>query len=133
MTHNIDSFVLSCIDYRFIRPTVNMMGDTKFDYTTTAGSSLGVNEINTWRKTFTDQIDIAIKLHNIKEIIIVDHMDCGFYKKIYGELYSNTNRYKLHRQSILWAMNNLSRLYPKLKVKGYLIDLDYKILPVNSL
>src|SRR5579871_3795880 len=124
--HKAKSLVISCIDYRFIRPTVNMMGDTKFDYTTVAGSSLGLNSNELWRKTFTDQIDLAIKLHNIEEIVIVDHIDCGMYKKIYGDEYSGNKRYQLHHYNISWAIKNLSRRYPLLKIKGYLLEMNGK-------
>lgn len=124
MSYNAQSLVLSCIDYRFINPTVKMMGDIKFDYTTIAGSSLGVNENKLWRATFTNQIDLAIKLHHIKEVVVVDHIDCGMYKNVYGELYSGDNRYNLHRESIRWAIQNISSKYPMLKVKGYLLDMN---------
>jgi hypothetical protein len=61
----------------------------------------------------------------------VDHIDCGMYKNVYGDRYTGNERYNLHRQSIKWAVQNVSNRYPMLKVKGYLLDMNNVVLTVN--
>ena len=91
--HQAKTLVLSCMDYRFINDTIkylNIHREGDFDYFVLAGSSLGYNESRegsdpSWFKTFEEHVDLAIKLHGITEIIVVDHMDCGYYKAVYGD------------------------------------------------
>ena len=70
-----------------------------FDYFVLAGASLGFNESkeaystkevpkhasNNWHLTYEDHVKLAIDLHHITEIVVVDHMDCGYYKSIYED------------------------------------------------
>jgi len=53
-----------------------------YDYFILAGASLGA--LQGWTQVFKDHLDLSIKLHNIQEVIFIDHLDCGYYKKIYG-------------------------------------------------
>ncbi len=35
-----------------------------------------------WTTTFLDQLAFAIKEHGVTEVMILDHRDCGAYKKL---------------------------------------------------
>ena len=80
---------LSCIDYRLFDATIELLRKDcqvdGFDHTILAGASLGYNQhdYKTWQRTWLDHVDLALKLHNIKVILVIDHQDCGFYKAIY--------------------------------------------------
>lgn len=98
---NAKALVLSCMDFRFIGPTINYLYNRNqaydFDYFVLAGASLGYNESKEsysteeipnkvdqcWHEAYEDHIRLAQKLHNITEIIVIDHMDCGYYRAIY--------------------------------------------------
>ncbi len=58
----------------------------KYDHVVLAGASLGAitDKYPAWNKTFWEHPDIAIKLHNIHTVIVMDHRDCGAYKVILG-------------------------------------------------
>lgn len=78
--------VLTCIDYRFIDTVVGFLENDpqynkSFDLTTLAGTSLGFNQkkFECWKKTFLELTDLAIQLHHIKQVVVIDHMDCGAY------------------------------------------------------
>jgi len=53
-----------------------------YDYFILAGASLGA--LQGWDQTFCDHLDLSMKLHHVHEVIFIDHLDCGYYKKIYG-------------------------------------------------
>jgi carbonic anhydrase len=54
----------------------------KYDQLILAGASLGVVHKREWQTTFLDQLAFAIKEHGVKEVMILDHRDCGAYKKL---------------------------------------------------
>jgi len=133
--HNANSLVLSCIDYRFIGPTMDYIyglnNKNDFDYFVLAGSSLGYNQsIDTsgiWSITYEEHIRIAIKLHHIKEIIVIDHMDCGYYSAIYGEEVNTPEkeeyRHKYNINKFIDTLKNNPE-FSYLSYTGLLINVD---------
>ena len=124
------AIVLSCMDFRLVDDTViklNRMGYiNNYNKFVLAGSSLGYNgiaNIKDWDAIFDKHVDLSIKLHNIKDIIIIDHLDCGAYRLAYTEDEINqVGEYNLHRQNLKTAKNTLNRKYPQLKVKLFILD-----------
>jgi len=94
----------------------------KYDQFILAGASLGYTD-NNWRKTLEDHINISIELHHIKEIYIIDHMDCGAYKKVYG-VKNQQEEFKLHEKNIKLCIKDLKIKYPNLKYKGFVMKLN---------
>jgi carbonic anhydrase len=39
-----------------------------------------------WATTFWDHVQVAIDLHHIHKVVIMDHRDCGAYKVIGKDL-----------------------------------------------
>ncbi len=130
--HKAIAMVLSCIDYRFIDQTIHFIEgdevlDNKFDFTTLAGASLGYNQTKykCWKETFLHQVKLSIELHQIKEIIVVDHMDCGAYALFYPHLKSNSEQEReYHIKNIKRFIKSIKKRYPKLTYRGYLLNLD---------
>jgi len=56
---------------------------TKIPATTHPGLS-GVVGTNTWKNVFETHIKLAVTLHNITEIHVIDHEDCGAYGVWFG-------------------------------------------------
>lgn len=93
--------VIGCIDPRLLDDLGNFLNrdnlQNRYDHFVLAGTSLlcshqeelfvkdlpGVDSYGTysrrWRKTLFDHLDIAIALHQIKDVYIVEHEDCGAY------------------------------------------------------
>jgi hypothetical protein len=143
--HQAHALVLSCLDYRFINPTIEHLYKRNnafdFDYFVLAGASLGFNESlqeeptveipeitsRSWHKVFEDHLRLARKLHNIERVIVCDHQECAYYHAIYGESVATTEQeadkheYNIHK-FIETLKNNPE--FSDLKYTGLLIEVD---------
>jgi hypothetical protein len=81
--------LLSCMDLRLMDDIVYFMDDegltNRYDHVILAGAALGalggnLSEYGHWKATFIDHLQKAYELHQIKDVIIIDHRDCGAYK-----------------------------------------------------
>ncbi|MFL6285667.1 MAG: carbonic anhydrase [Pyrinomonadaceae bacterium] len=90
-SHQAEALLLTCMDYRLHDETERYMTGrglrNKYDQIVLAGASLGaVTETRPdWNKTFWDHLALAIELHKIHRVMVMDHRDCGAYKLILGE------------------------------------------------
>ena len=106
--HTAKALVLTCMDFRFVDDISSQMSrlgyHNDYDLFTLAGASLGFAGSDTsalprvgasknplfkdidakWDETFLDHVRLASQLHEIKEVIVVDHLECGCYKAYYG-------------------------------------------------
>lgn len=76
--------LLGCIDYRYPRRTVDAMArigpNIPYDQFILAGASLGAC-VPAWQAVLVQHVRAALKLkHNIEQIVILDHRDCGAYQ-----------------------------------------------------
>ncbi len=134
MNKKYKAMVLSCIDPRF-QPIVfnylkkrNLNG--KYSSFTIAGSAIGVSapKFKKWHKTFWDNIDISIKLHSIKKLIVINHRDCGAAKIVNGKRdFDYYNETKIHQGSLQNIKKIFKKKYPKLQIELILISLNKKI------
>ena len=122
---------LSCIDYRLFPQTIALLQEEccvdRFDHTILPGASLGYNQdkYECWKPTFLDQVDLAIQLHDIQMIVVVDHKDCGAYHLFYPDSTDHPHyERKLHIKNILRFIHNMKRRYPQFTYAGYLLALD---------
>jgi carbonic anhydrase len=123
--------LLSCMDYRFIQSTADLLErleyEKAYDYFILAGASLGYNAgPQDWRQTWLDHIHLAKQLHNIQEIIIVEHEDCGYYKQYYG----TNDTFGMHLYNVRQFVPQMKALYPDLIFSAYLITLDGRTVPL---
>jgi carbonic anhydrase len=83
----VDALILTCIDYRFVHLIPEYMKkhypSFSYDHTILAGASLGVfaGIYPAWASTFWEHLEVAIALHGIHTVIILDHRDCGAYRE----------------------------------------------------
>lgn len=112
-THTCDAIVVFCIDFRFQRYIHNWLdknfADKLYDYVGYAG---GTKELTTILK----QIDLSVKLHDIKEVILMHHENCGAY--------GTQGTPEQHAKDLRKAKEEITRLYPTLKVTLYYLHLD---------
>ena len=126
--------VLSCIDPRF-QPVIyeylkKKKLNGKYSSFTIAGAALGVTayKFKKWRKVFWDNIDISIKLHKIKKLIVINHRDCGAAKIINGKKeFSKINETNVHKNSFKKIKKVFKKKYPKLIIETLLISLNQKV------
>ena len=77
--------LLQCMDSRYPHRTIQTMDSLglrgKYDQLILAGASLGVVHRTEWQITFFDQLEFAIREHGVSQVLILDHRDCGAFKK----------------------------------------------------
>ena len=134
MKKKYQAMVLSCMDPRFQPIVFNYLKKKKlsgkFSAFTIAGSAIGVtaNKFKKWHKTFWDNFETSVKLHNIKKLIVINHRDCGAAKIINNKKeFSAINETNVHKNSFQKIKRIFKKKYPKLKIELKLISLNSKV------
>ncbi len=129
-----DALLLSCMDYRLMDDIERYMSGRglrdKYDHIILAGASLGAitPQYPAWNQTFWEHLDVAIKLHDIHKVIVMDHRDCGAYKVILGaEKVADAKMEKdTHAVQLKQLKSAINKKHPKLEVELLLMSLDGK-------
>ncbi len=130
-----DALLLNCIDYRLTGATTRYMAQRgmagKYDQVVLAGAALGAknDKFPAWGTTFWDHVQVAIDLHHIHEIIVMDHRDCGAYKVILGkDLAGNPKEeFEVHAAQMRALRADIKQKHPDLAVRLLLMGLDGKV------
>ena len=81
--HHCEAVVLTCIDFRFWRETAEFvekeLGIKSFDFPSLPGAAKALNESASQNDLAWQCLDVPVKLHAAKKIVIVNHADCGAY------------------------------------------------------
>jgi hypothetical protein len=133
-----EALLLSCMDYRLVDDIVHYMDGrgmtNKYDHVVLAGASLGVLQDKnvSWGQTFWEHVGVAIDLHHIAKIIVLDHRDCGAYKVFVGPEHAKdrTTEFEAHALKLRTLKGMIATKFPNLKVELLLMDLDGKVEPV---
>lgn len=130
-----DALLLSCMDYRLVDDIERYMAGRglrdRYDHIILAGASLGASSdrFPAWNQTFWEHLDVAIKLHAIHTVILMDHRDCGAYKVILGEDAVKTSGLETtaHRSQLHGLRAEVLKRHPGLKVETLIMALDGKV------
>jgi carbonic anhydrase len=130
-----NALVLSCMDYRFVDDSVYFFNRIGYrdDYNqfSLAGASLGYNQTQfpEWRETCNKHIELAMQLHDINEVIVMDHMDCGAYRILYDSpSMSRQEEYELHKKNLNKFKTMINQKFPALTVTTHLMDVDGSVM-----
>lgn len=111
--HQAESIIITCIDFRLQEAINNWIAQNlepkTFDRVALAG---GVKNLD----TILRQIDIAVRLHHIKKVILVNHEDCGAY----GE----AGTLEKHTEDLTAVKASVKEIYPNLEVETFYLHLD---------
>ena len=124
--------MLSCMDYRFVDDLVAAMSEMglqdNYDPVVLAGALLGVvnDKFADWHDTFWQHLDVALQLHHIKQLLLIDQPNCGAYKPALREaaVSSPKHEYQMRTLAINKFTLRVAARYPDLKVSGFLMALD---------
>jgi len=134
-----EAIMLSCMDYRMVDPQAKFMSgkglDGEYDHVVLAGASLGVvsKKFGKWHDVFWEHLDVAIKLHKVHQVIVIDHQDCGAYKLALGDDAVDTPEKELaaHTATIQTFAKLVEKHHPNLPVEGYFMALDGTAEPIE--
>lgn len=129
---DIEALGFTCIDYRLVGDGVRFFDSLKltkeYDQLSLAGAALGAvsPKFPTSNAAFWAQLEIAIALHHIKKVVVIDHRDCGAYKVAFGADYASEHNAetKQHKGVMQTLQGQLAKRYPKLGAEFYLMALD---------
>jgi hypothetical protein len=101
----------------------------------TIGTPYPLNQIPQWGQywgpSFFDTLALAIQLHNITEVWVFDHFDCGAYKLIkYGNFSASDNALPPHVEELTKLEGFIAQTAPNLGFKGFVADMNGNILKV---
>ena len=126
--------VLSCMDPRFQSIIFNYLKkkklNGKYRSFTIAGSAIGVtaNKYKKWHKTFWDNFETSVKLHNIKKLIVINHRDCGAAKIVNGNRnLKKMDETEIHKKSFMKVKKIFKKKYPNLSIELKIISLNKKV------
>lgn len=127
-----DALLLSCMDYRLVDDTEAFMAGrgmkNKYDHIVLAGAALGAitSKFPAWNQAFWEHLDVAISLHHIHKVMILDHRDCGAYKVVLGEDFGKMpdKETQIHAETLMTLRKQIQAKYPQLEVETFLMALD---------
>lgn len=127
-----EALLLSCMDYRLVDDTERFMAGmglrNKYDHIVLAGAALGAltSKFPAWNATFWEHLQVAIDLHHIQKVFILDHRDCGAYKVVLGEDFASKpdEETRVHAETLMQLRQQIAARYPQLQVHSYLMALD---------
>lgn len=130
-----DVLLLTCMDYRLLDATNHYMAErglkNKYDHVVLAGASLGAltEKRPEWNQTFWDHLDLALELHQIHEVMVLDHRDCGAYKLLLGEDFSKDpgRETEVHAVWLKRLEGSIKEKHRELRVELLLMSLAGKV------
>lgn len=127
-----EALLLTCMDYRLVNDVTHYMEQRglgeKYDQLILAGASLGAlnDKYPSWNEVFWAHLDLAIQLHEVHRLIVIDHRDCGAYKLLLGEaaVKDPETELKSHVKQLYALRQTVVTRYPRLEVELGLMALD---------
>ena len=130
--------LLTCMDFRLvddIETYMNARGlKDKYDHIVLAGASLGAlnDRFPAWSEVFWQHLDLAIQLHEVHRVMLLDHRDCGAYKMILGDaaVKDADTELKSHVKQLYAVRSAILAKHPHMEVEVGLMALDGSVLQV---
>lgn len=138
--HKADYLLVTCVDFRFQDEVTAFMQSRglldQYDELILPGASLGVmyEKEPSWGNAFFSQLDFIVKAHDTRNIIFMDHRDCGMYKFVFGKEHTqdhDTER-ALHQLKLQQVKKKILEKFPQLKVELLLMNLDGKVETIGK-
>lgn len=148
MAHTCKALMLGCIDYRFqtgfqqFVESENLKNDCDRLHVAGAVKGLvesegrhpepaeGLGDDTVVRDYILGQIEISAKLHEIKEILLVNHRDCGAYGGT-PAFADKAAEHEHHRNELLKAKALLENRFPSITIKTLFAEIDESVDPVK--
>jgi len=118
--HSCEAVVLTCIDFRFWRKTVEHvekeLNIKSFDFPSLPGAAKAINECLSNNDIAMQCVSVPHDLHLAKKLVIVNHQDCGAYggSKVFNG--DEAAEQKFHEAELKKAKAKILAKYPDLQV-----------------
>ena len=120
--NNYDQFILAGASFGILTKDDNWTSSKSKSLIPALGTNLDVSATipeDYLQKSFFLHVILAVMLHNITEIIIIDHMDCGACKAILKSLLNKEDinqqeEYEYHIKSLQYIVNNKNAFLEKI-------------------
>ncbi len=128
MSHQAKALVLHCMDYRFVHEIVHFMKSLGLmnDYDDVAAAGAAKNLVDPYddhdREFILRQIEISRKLHSIKQVIVINHLDCGAYGR--GTFANVQEERQRHQRDLKSAQNMIAKRFEGLTIIPVLARID---------
>ncbi|MBV9578406.1 MAG: hypothetical protein JO057_07450 [Chloroflexi bacterium] len=127
-----DALLLNCIDYRLVSRVTRYMTarglDQRYDQIVLAGAALAATfpGVPAWNQTFWDHVQVALDLHGISRLMVMDHRDCGAFKVFLGQDYGAdpVAETSVHAYYLDLLRQQINARFPQLGVELLLMSLD---------
>ena len=119
-TCKCESIVVRCMDYRFHAQLPELLaehfGTERFEYDSPGGTGGSKSLIDARSREFVlEALELALSLHGVRRLIIVDHVDCGTYGGS-GEFDSPEAERRFHAERLREAAEIASKAQPGLEI-----------------
>lgn len=136
---NYKAMLLSCVDPRTQAPIANWMNlpapeshtdglKGRYSQFTIAGAAVGVvaPAFKAWRETFWSNFGASIQLHQIKNLVVVDHSNCGALGIAYGQDVVNDPKLELeaHMVDVTELKRELAIRHPDIALQAWFVARD---------
>ena len=135
MTHQAKALVLVCMDFRFQSAFRNFLVEqnlkNQYDLISVAGAAkVLANPSDSFEKeNFLKQISLSVNLHQISQVFLINHQDCGAYGP---QLAKNPIKERqTHENDLKKAKEIIRQLYPHLQVKLFFATIEKKFETVK--
>ncbi|MGH7101270.1 MAG: hypothetical protein ACREFJ_02650 [Acetobacteraceae bacterium] len=134
------AMLLSCVDPRTQAPIAAWMGKAEpqshtigltglYSQFTIAGAAVGVVAPafpKAWSETFWDNFGASIELHQIENLVVVDHANCGALGIAYGRDILDDPKRELaqHMKDVTELKHELALRHPKVRFQAWYIARD---------
>jgi carbonic anhydrase len=133
-----EALLLTCMDYRLANEVTGYMDARglrdKYDHVILAGASLGAlnDRFPQWNEIFMGHLALAVQLHEVHRVIILDHRDCGAYKLILGDaaVKDAETEFRSHVRQLYALRSAITTKHPHMEVEIGLMDLDGKVTQI---
>ncbi len=123
MSHKCSTIIFRCMDFR-IKPSIlskllenEGCKEGDYDLVSCAGSCKDLISAKQEEATFLwKQITLSQKLHQISQIVIINHEDCGAY-----DIPSKKQEERIQRADLKNIVAKIKSKFPELKTKTYII------------
>jgi len=129
--HHWEVLAVSCIDGRFIKKTIDWLTEQTggvFDFRTEVGATKAIIDCESDRNSFCNVIETSLRLHSVKQLFLIDHIDCGAYGGS-KEFENEEAERKFHIDQLDKAAEIIAAKFPSIEIKKVFVGWnDIKIV-----